>query len=40
KVIYLAIKDASTKWNMPIQHWQLAMNRFIIGCGDRLNEHL
>ncbi|CCT78265.1 Mutator family Transposase [Salmonella enterica subsp. enterica serovar Agona str. 08.A.05] len=25
KVIYLAIKDASKKWSMPIQNWWLAM---------------
>ncbi|WP_261423568.1 IS256 family transposase, partial [Serratia quinivorans] len=25
KVIYLAIKDASKKWSMPIQNWRLAM---------------
>lgn len=29
KVIYLAIKDASKKWSMPIQTWRLAMSRFI-----------
>ncbi|HCM2052291.1 TPA: IS256 family transposase, partial [Salmonella enterica subsp. salamae serovar 56:z10:e,n,x] len=27
KVIYLAIKDASKKWSMPIQNWRLAMSR-------------
>lgn len=30
KVVYLAIKDASKKWSMPIQNWRLAMSRFII----------
>ncbi|MGS9102340.1 transposase, partial [Salmonella enterica subsp. enterica serovar Infantis] len=30
KVIYLAIKDESKKWSMPIQNWRLAMSRFII----------
>ncbi|UXK11910.1 IS256 family transposase [Erwinia pyrifoliae] len=40
KVIYLAIKDASKKWNMPIQNWRLAMSRFIIEFGDRLSDHL
>ncbi|MRS74982.1 IS256 family transposase, partial [Salmonella enterica] len=34
KVIYLAIKDASKKWSMPIQNWRLAMSRFIIEFGD------
>ncbi|EIQ95511.1 transposase, Mutator family protein, partial [Yersinia pestis PY-13] len=40
KVIYLAIRDASKKWSMPIQNWRLAMSRFIIEFGDRLNDHL
>ncbi|ELI8045195.1 IS256 family transposase [Yersinia enterocolitica] len=40
KVIYLAIRDASKKWNMPIRNWQLAMSRFIIEFGDRLSDHL
>ncbi|MCU8587146.1 IS256 family transposase [Erwinia pyrifoliae] len=40
KVIYLAIKGASKKWNMPIQNWRLAMSRFIIEFGDRLSDHL
>lgn len=40
KIIYLAIKDASKKWSMPIQNWRLAMGRFIIEFGDRLSDHL
>ncbi|ENG1469963.1 transposase, partial [Yersinia enterocolitica] len=40
KVIYLAIKDASKKWSMPIKNWRLAMSRFIIEFGDRLSAHL
>jgi transposase-like protein len=40
KVIYLAIKDASKKWSLPIQSWRLAMSRFIIEFGDRLISHL
>ncbi|MCH5362851.1 IS256 family transposase [Escherichia fergusonii] len=40
KVIYLAIKDASKQWSMPIQNWRLAMSRFIIEFGDRLSDHL
>ncbi|KZQ89722.1 hypothetical protein A3N55_12425 [Enterobacter hormaechei subsp. steigerwaltii] len=40
KVVYLAIKDASKKWSIPIQNWRLAMNRFIIEFGDRLSDHL
>ncbi|USS96603.1 IS256 family transposase [Serratia symbiotica] len=40
KVIYLAIKDTSKKWSMPIQNWRLAMSRFIIEFGDRLSDNL
>ncbi len=40
KVIYLAIRNASKKWSMPIQNWRLAMSRFIIEFGDRLSDHL
>ncbi|MCO4206726.1 IS256 family transposase [Aeromonas hydrophila] len=40
KVAYLAIQQASKKWTMPIQNWKLALNRFIIEFGDRLNGHL
>ena len=40
KVIYLAIQSASKKWNMPIQNRRLAMSRFIIEFGDRLNGHI
>ncbi|QPB04450.1 IS256 family transposase [Yersinia pestis] len=40
KVVYLAIKNASKKWSMPIQNWRLAMSRFIIEFGDRLSDHL
>ncbi|STO68227.1 putative transposase [Canicola haemoglobinophilus] len=39
KVIWLAMKDASKKWTMPIQNWKLAMNRFMIDFGARLDEH-
>lgn len=30
KVIYLAIRDASKKWTMPIRNWRQALNRFIL----------
>ncbi len=40
KVVYLAIKDTSKKWSMPIQNWRLAMSRFIIEFGDRMSDHL
>ena len=28
KIVYLAIKQASAKWNKPLIHWHPAMNRF------------
>ena len=40
KVAFPAIQQASKKWTMPIQNWTLALNRFIIEFGDRLNGHL
>ena len=40
KLIYLALKDASKKWSMPIQNWRLAMSAFIIKFCDRLSDHL
>jgi putative transposase len=40
KVAFLAIQQAAKKWTMPIQNWKLALNRFIIEFGDRLNGHL
>ena len=30
KVMYLAIKNASTRWTMPIKDWGLAVNQFAI----------
>lgn len=40
KVVYLAIQDASKKWNMPIHHWKLALNRFSIEFEERLTQYL
>lgn len=40
KMIYLAIKEASKKWTMPIRNWRQAMSRFIIEFEDRLEKHL
>lgn len=36
KVVYLAIKQASKKWTMPIRNWKPAMNRFIMKYGERI----
>lgn len=40
KVIYLAIRDASKKWTMPIRNWKQALNRFIIEFEDRLSDYI
>lgn len=34
KIVYLALKNASKKWTMPIKNWPLALNQFEILCGD------
>lgn len=36
KVLYLAIKNASQKWTMPIQNWGVALNQFAIVFGERV----
>jgi transposase-like protein len=40
KVVYLAIKDASKKWTMPIRNWKTALNRFMIEFEDRLSDYI
>jgi transposase-like protein len=40
KVIYLAIRDASKRWTMPIRNWKLALNRFMIEFEDRLVDYV
>ncbi|MCH5485835.1 hypothetical protein L4A43_29960, partial [Salmonella enterica subsp. diarizonae serovar 16:z10:e,n,x,z15] len=39
KVVWLAIQAASQKWTMPLKDWRMAMSRFIIEFGDRLDGH-
>ncbi|MHC1926397.1 hypothetical protein, partial [Klebsiella pneumoniae] len=34
-----AIQAASQKWTMPLRDWRMAMSRFIIEFGDRLDGH-
>jgi putative transposase len=36
KVMYLALKNASKKWTMPIQNWGVALNQFAIVFGERV----
>lgn len=40
KIVYLAIREASKKWTMPIQNWKAALNRFAITFEDRFPQHL
>jgi len=40
KVVYLAIREASKKWTMPIRNWKPAMNRFMIEFEERLQDHI
>lgn len=40
KVLYLAIRGVSKKWNMPIRDWKQALNHFAIMFGDRFPEKL
>ncbi len=30
KIIYMAIREASKKWTMPIRNWRQALNHFAI----------
>jgi len=36
KILYLALKNASKKWTMPIQNWKEAMNHFAILFENRM----
>ena len=33
KIMYLAIRNASKKWTMPVKEWGQALNQFAIGFG-------
>jgi len=35
KIIFLAVKNASKKWTLPLRQWKPAMNRFAIEYGER-----
>ncbi len=39
KLFYLAIRNISKKWTMPIQDWKAALNRFTILFDDRMPRH-
>jgi len=36
KIVYMAIREASAKWTMPIFHWKQALNHFAILFEDRM----
>ena len=38
KVVYLAVREASKKWTMPIRNWRLALNHFMIAFDERLSD--
>jgi putative transposase len=38
KLIYMAIREASERWTMPVRHWKEALNHFAIMFEDRLPE--
>ena len=40
KLIFMAIREASKKWTMPIPKWKDALNHFAILFEDRLPKHL
>lgn len=40
KIIYMAIREASRRWTMPIRHWKQALNHFAILFEGRLPENL
>lgn len=40
KLLYLAIRNISKKWTMPIRDWGLAMNQFEISFGKRLTNYV
>lgn len=38
KLIYMAIREASQRWTMPVRHWKQALNHFAILFEDRMPE--
>ena len=36
KLVYMAIREASKRWTMPIHHWKKALNHFAIMYEDRI----
>jgi putative transposase len=40
KIVYMAIREASRRWTMPIRHWKQALNHFAIMFEGRVPEDL
>ena len=40
KLMYLALRNASEKWTMPIKNWRQALNQFAIEFGKELTSVL
>ncbi|MDP0590157.1 MAG: transposase [Candidatus Endonucleobacter bathymodioli] len=40
KVVYLATREASKRWTMPIHNWRAALNHLMIVFEDRLSDHI
>jgi putative transposase len=38
KLVFMAIREASQKWTMPIHHWKQALNHFAVLYEDRMPE--
>jgi hypothetical protein len=36
KLVYLALKNISERWTMPVKEWRAALNRFAILFEDRM----
>lgn len=36
RFVYLALREISKKWTMPIRNWGIVLNQFLIIFGDRL----
>ncbi len=39
KLFYLALRNISRKWTMPLRDWKAALNRFTIQYDDRMPQH-
>jgi transposase-like protein len=40
KMVYLATREASKKWTMPIRNWRSALNHLMIVFEERLSDHV